>query len=342
MLSSPTARIIGFAALALLLVAGWSTPPDAAYIPKQPVPGGPNDADLFRAVVDRVGQGHSYYVAMGEELEARGYPTGKVVNWRTPIYLTLLARAPAPMLGLLWFLGALVVAGTAQMAHRLTAPSRWWPVVILQIGVVMTVVNPLRFTYSEPLAGLLIALSVLVALRGWRDTSVLLGTAALFVRELAAPYVGIRILLAVWKRDWRAAAGWSLGLVCYAAYYLWHWSQVVDAMPLHPAIHVYPYWQMGGLQFLMATLNTNVWLALLPWWMMPVALVAAIWGACRAPLVVRLPVLGYLALFAVVGMPFNWYWGWVPGMLLPLAWAHAAAGLPSLTIGRQSIRVALN
>ena len=119
------------------------------------------------------------------------------------------------MLGLLWFLGALVVVGTALMSHRLTAASRWWPVVILQIGVVMTVVNPLRFTYSEPLAGLLIALSVLVALREWRDTSVLLGTAALFVRELAAPYVGIRLLLAVWKRDWRDAAGWSLGLVCY-------------------------------------------------------------------------------------------------------------------------------
>lgn len=335
-------RYIGFASLAFLLVVGWLTPPDAAYIPRQAVSGGPNDADLYNAVIDRIGQGDGYYEAMGAELEGRGYPTGSVVNWRTPLYLTLLARAPWLILGSLWLLGALVVAGTAFVAHRLTTPSRWAPVVVLQIGVVMTVVNPLRFTYSEPLAGLLIALSVLVALRGWHVTSVLLGSAALFVRELAAPYVGIRFMLALWKRDWRDAAGWGLGLTCYTAYYLWHWIQVIHAMPLHATVHVSAYWQFGGLQFFMATLNTNVWLALLPWWVMPVALVAAIWGACRAPLLVRFPVLGYLALFAVVGMPFNWYWGWVPGMLLPLAWAHAAAALPSLTIGRRSMRVALN
>jgi hypothetical protein len=30
----------------------------------------------------------------------------------------------------------------------------------------------------------------------------------------------------------------------------------------------------------------------------------------------------YLIAFAIAGQPFNWYWGWVPGMLLPLTWAH--------------------
>jgi hypothetical protein len=31
--------------------------------------------------------------------------------------------------------------------------------------------------------------------------------------------------------------------------------------------------------------------------------------------------------FAIVGFTFNWYWGWIPGMLLPLAWAHAVEQL---------------
>jgi len=36
----------------------------------------------------------------------------------------------------------------------------------------------------------------------------------------------------------------------------------------------------------------------------------------------------HFGVFAIVGLPFNWYWGWIPGMLLPLAWVHLPASFP--------------
>jgi hypothetical protein len=169
---------------------------------------------------------------------------------------------------------------------------------------------------------------VLAALSTWRTPSVLLGVAALFVRELAAPYVGIRLALALWRREWREAIGWGVGLSLYGLYFVWHRQQVLAAMPSHPTVHALSWIQAGGIRFVLATLTTNAWVMVLPWWIAPFALVGAVLGACRAPLVVRLPVLGYLAAFALVGLPFDWYLGWIPGMLLPLAWAHLPTAFP--------------
>jgi hypothetical protein len=171
----------------------------------------------------------------------------------------------------------------------------------------------------------LIALSLLVFLRGWIRTSVLLGTAALFVRELAVPYVGIQLVWALWRREWRDAGRWALGIGVYGVYVIWHAWHVYQAMPPHPTWHVMPWIQFGGLRFVLATVRTsNLWLTGLPWWVTPFALVAALLGAWRAPPILRLTILGYFAAFAIAGQPFNGYWGWITGMLLPLSWGQIA------------------
>ena len=113
--------------------------------------------------------------------------------------------------------------------------------------------------------------------------------------------------------------GWAPTLL----YLLWHIGQVHQAMPPHPTWHTTSYIQFGGLRFVLATAASRICgFDALPWWITPLALVAALLGAWSAPPVVSLPILGYLTAFAIAGQPFNWYWGWVPGMLLPLSRAN--------------------
>ena len=324
------------AGLMVLLLVGLATPPDPMGVPNAPASHDGRDLLLFRAVAARVTHGEAYYPTMGDELTTRGYPTGSVANWRTPLYLELVARMPLALRGLLMLLGVLVVIGTGLALRAVSTPA-WLAGLLLQIGVVAALWRSDLFVMPEPLTGALIALSVLVFLRGWRDTSVLLGTAALFVRELAAPYVGIRLAWAVWRRDWREAIGWALGLGVYGLYLVWHIGQVHQAMPAHPTWHPVSWIQYGGLRFVLVTVRSNAWLTMLPWWMTPFALVAALLGAWKAPPVVSLSIVGYFMAFAIVGLPFNWYWGWVPGMLLPFAWAQIGQCQPVATETARSI-----
>jgi hypothetical protein len=313
----PTAPPLLLAGLMVLLLMGLATPPNVDDSTKRRG----DDEALFRAVAERVSLGEPYYPAMADELVARGYPTGSVANWRTPLYLEVVAHAPLAMRGLLLLVSLLVIAGTA-LALRSVSIVALIAGLTLQSGAVIALWFGQLQVKAEPLTGGLIALSVLVSLRGWRATSVLLGTAAMFVRELAVPYMGVRLGWALWTRDWRDAICWLFGIAAYGVFLLWHIGQVHQAMPAHPTWHTMSWIQFGGLRFVLATLRTNDWLHLLPWWMAPVALVAALLGAWKAPPVVRLSVLGYLGAFAMVGQPFNWYWGWVPGMLFPLLWGQ--------------------
>ena len=71
---------------------------------------GPGDIALYRAEVERVRLGASYYDAAAAELHARAYPTRSVFNWRTPLPVRLigllpeisLAKALLGVLGLAW------------------------------------------------------------------------------------------------------------------------------------------------------------------------------------------------------------------------------------------------
>jgi hypothetical protein len=319
------------AGLVLLLAWGLATPPDIRGVPNGPSHPGDDDLTLFRAVTDRVGRGEGYYAVMANELTTRGYPTASVANWRTPLYLELVAHVPNATRVGLGLIGVLLLFGTAQALSHV-ATGAWITALMFQIGVVAALWKPELLTMPEPLAGALITLSVLVTLRHWPGTSVLLGTAALFVRELAAPYVAIRFVLALSRREWREALGWALGVVGYALYFGWHGTQVHAVMSANPTSYPMSWIQFGGLQFVLATVRSNAWLTALPWWLTPFALVTALLGAWHAPLVVRLSIFGYLAAFAMIGLPVNWYWGWIPGMLLPFAWAHAVERLLVLRV----------
>ncbi len=130
-------------------------------------------------------------------------------------------------------MGVLVLAGTVVNLRALSAGALLAGL-LLQVGIAAALWHSHLLVLPEPLTGGLIALSVLVFLQGWRATSVLLGTAALFVRELAGPYVGIRLVWAIGCASGARPSGWALGIGAYGLYFLLHIGQVHQAMPPDP------------------------------------------------------------------------------------------------------------
>jgi hypothetical protein len=255
---------------------------------------------------------------MREELVSRQYPTASVFNWRTPLYLEALAHARLVARVVALFLAfGLVIATGLYLRGR--GPFVSILAMALQLGAVMPLVT--RDGLAEPLAGALLALSVLAALSGWRASDYACGLAALFVRELAGLYVGLRVLRAIHDRDWPAVRRWSVGLAAYAVYFGWHVVHVVQAMPSHPLAQR-SWLQFSGVPFLLSIVRTNGWLMLSPWWVPPIALAALVVGAVQSRRLLMLTVFSYLTLFFAIGHPFNWYWGWLIAPLLPLAWAN--------------------
>ena len=101
------------AALALLLLLGLATPPDPRAIAARTRKRHRRPDAFPRCRLRGSLTAEAYYPTMRDELVARGYPTGSVVNWRTPLHLELVARAPIALRGLLLLVAVLVLIGTA-------------------------------------------------------------------------------------------------------------------------------------------------------------------------------------------------------------------------------------
>jgi hypothetical protein len=138
---------------------------------------------------------------------------------------------------------------------------------------------------------------------------------ALAFRELALPYVAIAGLMVLMRRGlWRPIAfGLTIGIF-FAAFAL-HYRYVRNSS-CGPVSMDYTGWlAWGGTPFVVSTCRMNFLLALLPPECAAVYLPLGVLGliGSRSPASVPLiaTVAVYVAAFAVVGMPSNYYWGWV-------------------------------
>ncbi|MEZ6071542.1 MAG: hypothetical protein R3C10_15065 [Pirellulales bacterium] len=160
------------------------------------------------------------------------------------------------------------------------------------------------------------------------------GIAALFFRELAALYCVICWLLDASERRWRLVAGWTLGMIAYAVFYAVHMSQVGTLVDTAARAHDEGWLQLGGAGFVISTAQMNAYLLVLPQWLSAVCLVLALLGAAgwNSPAGKRLAwtLAAYLATFAVVGQPFNQYWGCLYAPLLCFALARSVAAVGDL------------
>jgi len=293
---------------------------------------GGNDLQLYRRIVERVHDGEGYYDAAAVELRERGYPTASLFNWRFPIYAWLLGAFPGPQAGR-WVLVALSCA-TLFFAFKMclaeAGPLRAVFGALVLIGVLSWSFDGDAFFAQELWAGVLLFLSVCALALERRVLGVFAGVLALFVRELAGPYVLVCAILAIRGRRRIEATLWLVGLVLYGCLLGYHATQVYQR--LTPADRVGSSWlQWGGASFVLDTVRMNEWLFKTPTWVraiyLPLALLGLLGWRGETGLLMAVTAHGYCLLFAAVGQPFNVYWGLLDAPLLAVG---IVAGPPAL------------
>ena len=135
------------------------------------------------------------------------------------------------------------------------------------------------------------------------------------------------------QRQRKEIIAWAAGFTLYALFLAYHAMEV--GRHITPADRAPASWiQFGGVFFILKTCRMNVFLLALPPWVsalyLPLALLGLIGWRGMTGLRITLTVGAYLAAFAVVGQPFNDYWGLLCAALLPFGFVWGPAGIRDL------------
>jgi hypothetical protein len=308
-------------ALVVVLLAGFF-PTSQPARPRLP-PKGEGDAFLHLATIERIRAGDPYYDAVGQELRRGRYPATQVFNWRTPAHFVTVATLSVPVARVL--LKVLAFSALVLTILALARESRTVMIIgaMAQLGAVATAFRPMAVGVAEVWTGVLIALSLCAYIRRWWTAAAVLGIAAVFTRELAAPYCVACAVLAMAAHRRREAYVWTAGGLAYAVYFAVHLSQVRAHQLPNDLSHAESWLRWNGLEFIIATLKVNGWIGLAPRSVAVLYMVLALAGGMspRVPRHITVPLLTYFVLFVFAGQPFNYYWGWVTAPI----WAFAAA-----------------
>ncbi len=296
------------------------------------------DALLFRSVVDRVHAGEGYYDAWGSEARSLGYPTRSIFNWRLPLFAWLNGNLPDLIWGQL-LLSALALA-TVLMVYGIVRAESGIPTAmaaVFFVGFAVAVcVKPNVFLATELWAGTLIAFSVCAYAHNWRKPGVAAGLLALFFRELALPYCLVSLALACWRKRRGEVLAWISGLVVFAFYLGFHGLEVARHQQAGDLAHNQGWVRFGGTAFILSTVGIHILLSDFPSWTWAFYLPLTILGLAgwRGEMGTRVSATAgvYLAAFAVVGLPFNNYWGLIDAPLLALGFVRSPISLRDLAI----------
>jgi hypothetical protein len=179
-----------------------------------------HDVDLYRAIADRIRAGGGYYQATGTELRDRGYAARPFFTWRLPLLGSFMGRLPSTdaalyisgsLAGVALLVSVVVMARSDAMSFAMIAgpllAMGFWPAML-----------PSAFLFHDTWSGVLIALSIGLHGLGWRRSSLAAGLLALFIRELALPFVVIMLAIAWYERRHREALAWAIGVAAFFIY----------------------------------------------------------------------------------------------------------------------------
>jgi hypothetical protein len=282
---------------------------------------------LFKDVVHEIRNGGSYYDVMGSYLRTRDYPVRSVFNWRPPWLFEVLASVPdwCGRLTLALLGGLLIVKASSILRRQMFGP-------LLVINAALPAAAAESVFLFEIWAGLLIALSALAYANKKHIEGVLWGAAALFVRELAAPYCIFATLIAVRAKRWREVAAWCVAAAAYGVLFAVHAWRVLEHIRLGDPAQPEGWLYGGGLPFLFQTWRTHGLFMHLPRAAFACVVVAIIgsWWSPRMPLYVRSGVVLYSICFLFVGLPINTYWGFVLAPLMGIWLSYSYDGFTHL------------
>jgi hypothetical protein len=312
------ARLVFWALIGLGLVAITFSPWASGFADDATRQG--TDLQLYAAEVEQMRDGGFYYDVAARELTTRGFPTKSVFNWRTPLPFTLIAAvAEFAARGLL----ILVAMATVWLIAPLWREHSGWQGIVCGgfffYGAAQPIWLEQAWLLPEVWSGLFLGLSLAAYARERRGLAVAAGLAALFLRELAAPYTVLCTILALRQRRWHEALCWMIGGCLYLMFYTWHIEQVLWRITPEARAHTQSWLALGGAAFVISLVQMNTWLLVLPQWVSALVLTmtAKTWSRPQTDWEWRLAMTGamYLVLFGLVGLPFNQYWG---SLLAPL------------------------
>lgn len=324
--SRVTLAVLAVATLLLVAIACSPLRSGFADVP----PRSASDVALYDAEARRIAAGEGYYQVLGSELRTRGYPTRSVFNWRAPLPVWLIGALPERGIAR-GLLGAAAVAlllwGFSWLATEGSVGQGLLGGVLLS-GALLPLALGELFVMPEVWSGVFLGLSLAAYGTGRARAGLAAGLAALFLRELAAVYCLVCLLLAGKERRWRELAAWLAGLLAYAIYYGLHVRAVLPLIRPDDLAHSHGWVRFGGAAFVLSTVQMNVYLLLLPQWVTALYLGAALVGFASwntaAGRRIGLTAAAYLVAFGVVGQDFNQYWG---SLLAPLFSLGAARGI---------------
>ncbi|WP_174293278.1 hypothetical protein [Sphingomonas bacterium] len=325
----------GLVIVAAIVLASWLALLGPAPPPVGHDPAARADLVLYEGIVEGVRHGGNYYQVAADALREGGYPLRPFLTFRLPTLATVQGALPRwAVLAALW---CLVAAVAAAWWIRLSpafarAPPRLVAMVLLAGGLT-TFVQPELVGAHEIWAGLLIALSLARRWPGRWGEAAAIALAAVLIRETAALYVGVMLVLAAIEGERREALGWAAVLAVLAVAIGLHANaveQVVRASDLSS-----PSWTgMFGFGVFVRAMTLSTALVLVPVVLAaPLVGLALIgWASWREPLALRVlaTFAAYALLLSLFGRVDTYHWGLLVAPTLLVGLAFAVDGLRDL------------
>lgn len=312
------------ALVVLLAIATWA--PASAPAPKvRSSPAQQSDLKLYRDIIAGVRSGGGYYEVAAKELRKGDYPLKPFFTFRLPTHATIYALVgERPLTMVTWALGiALILAWWIRLRPHLPLPLLGLALVGVAGGT-GGIMQSQTGLFHESWAALFLALMLAVYRRDRFWPAVILGGAALMIRELVLPMILAMGGLALIGKRWREAAAWCSVVVLFGIYLTFHayWvSQVV--LPGDPPS---PGWSgLNGLQFALKSIAKVTFGFQLPQAVALALLLLSLfgWASVKTGWALRstLLVVGYVAMLALLARPDTFYWALIPA---PLAFVGLA------------------
>ncbi len=307
------------------------------------VPGAerPRDDDLalYDTVIERIGKGENYYTVVAEEHRRSDYPVtpGWAVRLPTLAYLAMWLGPVGQMVAAIVLMLAVLKAWWDRLAEEAGDPrTRRIGLALVFFGASLGL-NRYYFVLHELWAGMLIALAFGLHRPGRKWGTALAVTAlALAIREHVFPFVLLLGAMAVWRRNWKEAAAWSVLAVAFVGLLMAHHHYT--ALQVLPTDRPSPAWlEIRGLSGWLSNVALSSNLRFFPHWIAGPLIVLALlgWAGWRTAAGVfgTLLYLGYGLAFMLAGRPDNFYWGAVVAPVMFLGLAFAPRALQSLWRG---------
>lgn len=294
-----------------------------------------DDLALYDRAIERIQGGEHYHDFIVEEQRRSDYPVspGLAVRLPTLAYIDAALGLTGQTIAAVLLMLAVMAAWWRRLGEEQgTSDKRLLILAFLFLGASLGV-NRYYFTLHELWAGMLLALSFALHRPGKWGASLAVAALALFIRELALPFVALMAAMAFWRRDWREGAAWIALALAFLAVLVVHLSIIADQV-LPTDRHGPPWFVMRGMSGWLSNVVLSSNLRFLPHFLAGPAVILALlgWIGWRTPagLFGTFLFAGYGLAFAIAGRGDNFYWGAIIAPAMFIGFAFVPMALRSL------------